>query len=150
MVELGQNDAEEKNTNCLQLNKNIYGMFYAALIFYKAYSAQLMKQMGMERSQSDACLFVKWDTDGEVTLVTSCHVDDTLVAETQESIAEFKTQLKERFKLKEMGIMTKHLRIKYEWCKDKQGEPYVVATMDDLIQEIIKTTETHYGHELST
>ena len=59
MMELGQINAEEKTSNCIQLNKNIYGMVDAALIFYTAYSAHLMKQMGMERSKSDACLFVK-------------------------------------------------------------------------------------------
>ena len=119
MMELGQIDAEEKATNCIQLNKNIYGMVDAALIFYKAYSVHLMKEMEMERSRSDACLFTKRDNDGKVTLVTSCHVDDTLVAGTKESIAWLKTYLKERFKLKEMGIMTKHLGIKYDWRTDK-------------------------------
>jgi len=112
MLELGQIDADKRPTNCLQLNKNIYGMVDAALIFYKAYAKQLMKEMKMERSKSDACLFVKHDQAGKVTLVTSCHVDDTLVAGTKESIAEFKAQLSERFKLEEMGIMTKHLGIK--------------------------------------
>ena len=95
MMELGQIDAKEKATNCIQLNKNIYGMVDAALIFYKAYLTHLMKEMEMERSKSNACLFTKRDSDGKVTLVTSCHVDDTLVAGTKESIAWFKTQLKE-------------------------------------------------------
>ena len=64
-------------------------------------------------------------------------MDDSFVTGTAESIAWFKTQLKERFKLKEMGTMTRHLGINYEWCKDKQGEQYVLATMPDLIKEII-------------
>ena len=120
-MELGQIDAEEKATSCIQLNKNIYGMVDAALIFYRAYAIQLMKKMGMKRSTSDACLFVKSDSEGKVILITSCHVDDTLVAGTEEAIALFKTQFKERFNLKEMGIMTKHLGIKYEWCKGKMA-----------------------------
>ena len=104
--------------------------------------------MGLERSKSDACLFVRTNSEGKVTLVTSCHVDDTLVGGTKEAIAEFKEQLKERFKLKEMGIMKRHLGIRYEWKKDKEGQAYVIATMDDLIKEIIKTTEEHLGREV--
>ena len=73
-------------------------------------------------------------------MIASCHVDDTLVAGTKEAIAEFKAELSERFKLKELGIMTKHLGIKYDWRTDESGETYVVATMDDLITEIIKVT----------
>ena len=92
MVELGQIDHEEMKFNCLQLNKNIYGMVDAVLIFYKAYSMQLMKSMGMTRSKADACMFTKQDETGKTILVTSCHVDDTLVSETPESIASFKQQ----------------------------------------------------------
>ena len=49
MVELEQIDHEEMKSNCLQLNKNIYEMVDAALIFYKAYSDQLMKSMGIDK-----------------------------------------------------------------------------------------------------
>ena len=52
--------------------------------------------------------------------------------------------------MKEMGIMTKHLGIKYNWHTNKQGETYAIATMSDLVKEIIKVTEDHLGHELST
>lgn len=61
-------------------------MVDAALIFYKAYSNHLSKEMKMERSKSDACLFTKKDDERKVVLVTSCHVDDTLVGGTKESI----------------------------------------------------------------
>ena len=87
MVELRQIDEEERQTNCLQLNKNIYGMVDAALIFYKAYSVQLMKSMGMTWSKADACMFTKQDETGKTILIMSCHVDDTLIAGTPDAIA---------------------------------------------------------------
>jgi len=92
MVEFGQIDHEEIKSSCLQLNKSIYGMVDAAVIFYKAYSMQLMKSMGMTRSKAATCMFTKQDKTGKTILVTSCHVDDTLVSETPESIASFKQQ----------------------------------------------------------
>lgn len=76
------------------MNKNIYGMVDVALIFYKAYSIQLTKAMGMTRSKADACTFTKHDKSGKIVLVIFCHIDDTLVGGTPESNALFKQQLK--------------------------------------------------------
>ena len=103
MVELGQIDEEERQTNCFQLKKNIYGLVDAALIFYKAYSVQLMKSMGMTQNQADACMFTKQNDTGKTILIMSCHVHDTLVAGTPDAIAWFKQQLKKKFNIKEWG-----------------------------------------------
>ena len=40
--------------------------------------------------------------------------------------------------------MKEHLGVTYSWDKDKHG-PKVVATMNNLIQEIISMTEEHLG-----
>jgi len=74
-------------------------------------------------------------------LIASCHVDDTLLVGTKGSIEEFKTKLRRRFKLKELGLMVRHLGIRYDWRKDVNNEPYVMTTMPELIKEIIKITE---------
>src|SRR5687767_2226896 len=76
-------------------------------------------------------------------LIASCHVDDTLLVGTKDSIELFKSQLKRRFKLKELGLMTRHLGVWYYWRMDKNCEPYVVVTMTSLIDEIIKVTKEH-------
>ena len=137
MVELGQIDHEEMKSNCLQLNKNIYGMVDAVLIFYKAYSVQLMKSMGMTQSKADACMFTRQDETGKTILIMSSHVDDIFVAGTPDAIAWFKQQLKERFNIKEMGRIIKHLGIKYAWQQDEAGQECVVATMKDFCEEIV-------------
>ena len=148
MTELGQIDEETRRRMCLRLLKTIYGNVDAALRFYKAYSNYLMKEMGMTRSQADACLFFLKDESGKTILITSCHVDYTLLCGTKEAIDTFKEQLKNRFKIKEMGVMKKHLGIYYDWKEDDDGNAIVVATMDDLIGEIIKVTEQHLGRTL--
>jgi hypothetical protein len=42
------------------------------------------------------------------------------------------------------------LEISYEWCKDETDDQYVIATMPDLIKEIIKVAEDNHGSELKT
>lgn len=148
MVELGQIDHEETANNCIQLNKNIYGMLDAALIFYKAYSIQLMQVMGMTRSKADAFMFIKQNESGKTVLIMSCPFDYTMIGGTPESNAMFKQQLKERFSIKERGRMTKHLGIKYEWKHDDDGQEHVVATMGDLTEKIVRVTERHLGKEI--
>ena len=44
--------------------------------------------------------------------------------------------------------MVRHLGIWYDWRTDKNDEPYVVATMNSLVEEIIKVTEQHLGRTL--
>src|SRR5687768_17264578 len=48
-----------------------------------------------------------------------------------------------------MGLMVRHLGIWYDWRTDKNREPYVVATMNSLVEEIIKVTEQHLGRTLA-
>ena len=38
--------------------------------------------------------------------------------------------------------------IRYEWQKDSSGNNIVIATMDSLISEIIKVTETTFGEDI--
>ena len=120
----------------------------AALRFYRAYSKHLMDQMGMQRSKADSCLFYLYDELGRIALVAVCHVDDTLLVGTPERIKIFKEQMKFRFNLKELGQMKKHLGIHYDWTRDKEGKPIVIARMRDLTNEIIKVTEQHLGRTI--
>jgi len=82
-------------------------------------------------------------------LISSCHVDDTLLCGTKEEIERFKKSLKNQFNIKDLGLMRKHLGIRYDWQKDSSGNNIVIATMDSLISEIIKVTETTLGRTLN-
>ena len=109
MKELDQIDEKTRKMNCICLRKTIYGNVDAALRFYNTYAQYLIDEIGMVRSKADACLFVWKDEAGRTKLVSSCHVDDTLLIGNKETIEQFKTSLKKRFKLKELGLMTRHL-----------------------------------------
>src|SRR5687768_17376158 len=126
---------------CIRLLKSTYGNVNAAQKFYKTYADHLINRMNMTRSQMDACVFFKKKQKKQIDLLASCHMDDTMISGSEESIAEFKRQVQMRFKIKDLGILKKHLGIWYEWKIGNNGLPYVIATMPGMIQEIFTATE---------
>ena len=94
MKELEQINKKTRRTDCIRLRKTIYGNVDAALRFYKTYARYLTHDMGMKRCAADACLFTLKDEEGRTKLISSCHVDDTLLCGTKEEIEKFKKSLK--------------------------------------------------------
>ena len=93
--------------------------------------------MGMTRSLTNSCLFFLNDKAGKPTLIVSCHVDNTTIAGRPERIEHFKSKLRERFNIKELGQLNKHLGIKYKWIDNSDGRR-IKATMDDLQDKIVQ------------
>lgn len=140
-VELGYATNEDLLTKCIRLRKSIYGNVNAALRFYRTYAEHLTTTMKMTRCQSDACVFVLLNSKKEVELIASCHVDDTQIAGSPEAIMKFKEGVRERFRIKELGRIVKHLGLKYSWL-EKDGEKYVEVLMPNLVKDIIKIVKT--------
>src|SRR6476620_3387216 len=136
---LGFITAEELTVECILLLRNIYGNVDAALIFYCLYPKYLIN-IGFLRSITDPCFFFQRDANNNPKLLASIHVDNTMITGAPKDIEEFKSKIRQRFVIKEMGPLMKHLGVKYDWMEDEHG-PKVVATLDDLIEEIINMTE---------
>jgi hypothetical protein len=94
MKELEQINEKTRRTDCICLRKTIYGNVDAALRFYKTYAHYLTHDMGMKQCVANACLFTLKDEEGRTKLISSCHVDDTLLCGTKEEIEKFKKSLK--------------------------------------------------------
>lgn len=142
---LGFITAEELSTECILLLGNIYGNVDAALIFYCLYAKYLIK-IGFLRSITNPCVFFLRDADNNPKLLASTHVDNTMISGTPKDIEELKEKIRRRFVIKEMGPLTKHLGVRYKWAEDEYG-PKVVATLADLIEEIINMTKHKLGQE---
>src|SRR4051794_7470783 len=110
---------------------SIYGNIDAALIFYRTYLKWLIK-MGLVCSKLNPCLFMLFDENKNLRMIASCHVNNTQMAGPPGILTWFKTELKKRFSIKELGTLTKHLGIKHDW-KIEADEVYFEATMDDLV-----------------
>ena len=143
MLELGFITQENLDKYVIMLVAGMYGNVDAALRFFKEYKTQLEK-MGMKQCASDPCCFIRV-LHGKLVLIALTHIDDTVLCGPPDQIAWFKSRITERFKFTDEGKSKKHLGVWYEWAKDEENNPMLVASMDMLVQEIVKATEDHVG-----
>lgn len=147
MVELGYLTQEEADEYVCMLTGGMYGNVQAALEFFREYRAYLMKldKMNMKQSLTDPCLFYK-KVNGKLVLIALIHVDDTLVAGPPKWVQWYKEMVGLRFKYRDEGKLKKHLGVWYEWKTDPETkERCVVATMPQLVNEIIEAYEKYKG-----
>jgi len=119
----------------------------AALRFYKTYSKHVVENVNMKKCRSDPCVFVLKENE-KTQMIALIHVDDTILCGKKTAINVFKEKVKERFNIKELDQLKKHLGVWYAWKQEQGGEMYVEATIPELVEEIIRATENHLGHEV--
>jgi hypothetical protein len=142
MVELGFITETEREENCIELTRPMYGGVDVPRLFMKTLMRHLTLEMKMTQSLVDPCLYYWLNEKREVILLAVVHVDDVLLSGTKATIARFKTELRKRFNISELGLLKKHLGVWYEWRQDKNGETYVVASMPKLEDEIVELYES--------
>ena len=113
----------------------MYGCVQSPLMFFKTYAKHL-KAMGLVQSLADPCIWYKHDQQGRLVLLVAVYVDDCIVAGPKTEVEDFKTGIRKRFKITELGKIKKHLGVWYEHCKDKNGECYKLS-MEQYQQEIL-------------
>ncbi|KAI2494658.1 hypothetical protein MHU86_19887 [Fragilaria crotonensis] len=126
----------------------MYGGVDVPRLFMKTLFRYLTQVMKMIQSLVDPCLYYWKNTAGEVTLMAVVHVDDVLLAGKKETIEKFKSELKKRFNISDLGRLKKHLGVWYDWKTDDNGESYIVASMTKLEDEIVESFETSVGRSI--
>jgi hypothetical protein len=97
----------------VKLNKNLYGLKQAGLLWYL-----LMKRVLIELNYFpsiwDPCVFVKRDENSHVTAIIGVHVDDeAIISNSKEEMRLFKQKLSEKFrKISDLSALTEFLGIK--------------------------------------
>ena len=90
----------ENNYVC-KLRKTIYGLRQSSREWNELLNEYLL-EFGLQRSQSDPCLYFSFA--GSITLIVTVYVDDLLVwATTEERRDDFKFNIAQRFKMKDLG-----------------------------------------------
>ena len=131
-----------------KLKKSLYGLKQSPRCWYRALE-EYMKSIGFTQTDADPCVFVR--TGSKLTIV-AVYVDDLiLITETVDEMKELKSELKSRFRMKDMGKLHYCLGISVEydvnlkslWLHQKQyslnildkyglSEAKVVSTPADL------------------
>ena len=145
VVEFGYIPQEVANVNCIKLTKAMYGCVQSPRAFFREL-AKTLRNVGLIQSKADPCLWLKKDEFGKIVFVVVCHVDDLIASGFQNEIDDFKSKIKTRFNLSELGTLTKHLGVWYERKKDKFGTYYELS-MDKYQSEILDDFENITGRK---
>ena len=104
----------------------------------------LVTDCGFTACCSDPCiLFLR--EDGQLKIVMSIHVDDSLCSGSRENLDELYENVRKRYKFSTLGQIIKYLGVRYKWKFDENGELYVAASMEKNTTEIINYYEKNIG-----
>ena len=144
IVDLGYATQEMVDTMCIQLDKAMYGLVQSPRCFFLTISV-LMRKFGMVQSKADPCLwFKKNEATGELELLVAIYVDDCVVCGTRKMIEWWKTQIKKRFNISDLGNISKHIGVWYEQGEDDNGK-FFRLSMDSYCKKFIDSTEDLCG-----
>jgi hypothetical protein len=150
MTELGFISKDDAEEYCCELNKAMYGNVDAPLQWMKTFANFLTSDvMDMKQSLADPCMFYKKDGKNDLVLLAVVFVDDVLLGGTEKMVKWFKTKISTRFNFTDLGKLRKHLGVWYEWGRDENGDTFIKATMDLLIDKTIEAFRNVTGHYAS-
>jgi len=68
--------------------------------------------------------------DKQVQMMVVIHVDDMIISGEKNIIKDFKEDFKENYMISDLGRLSMHLGIKYDWKVNQLGEKILIAYMD--------------------
>jgi len=89
MVELGFIPKKDQELFAILLDQNMYRNMNAALRFFEKYSGILVTDLGFMQSQTDACIFIRHNEAGKLSIIISMHVDNSLIRRRKWYVKEF-------------------------------------------------------------
>jgi hypothetical protein len=147
LVMFGYFRQEDTEGTCIKLKKAMYGTVQAPLAFWKENAKHLLK-MGMIQSRADPCVWFKLK-DGKLWLIIAVYVDDIVYTGSPQARKWFKEQVKTRFNIADLGLLSKHLGVWYQKKKDKSGT-YFELSMSKYQGEIVSDYEEATGNKVKT
>ncbi len=103
----------------LRIRKSLYGLKQAARD-WNATCTTALRKLGFNPTQADPCILVHPDR-----IIIGLHVDDMLVAaKTLSQVNEFKTELGQCFKIKDLGEIEKFLSIRI--IRDREAHTIIL------------------------
>jgi len=98
IVELEFITKEEKERTCVQFRRYIYRNIDAALRWQRDFTKYLMDECVFVQCHSNPCILYKYE-DGELKIVMSIHVDDSLCAGTRKSLQKLYAKVRKKYKI---------------------------------------------------
>jgi hypothetical protein len=109
---------ETKDGTVFKLKKALYGLKQSSREWYKLL-ADFLCSLGFKQSNADSCIFVKWEN--EMLTIISVYVDDLIiVTDSQKILTEIRTDLKNRFKMTDLGELKYYLGLEISRNRTKK------------------------------
>lgn len=114
---------EEANTtrqsHVCKLKRSLYGLRQSPMLWNERFSSFIIS-IGFSPLKHDKCVFVKTTTTSRLPVILGIYVDDVLIlAEHQDDIENVKAQMKEEFKISELGKVSTILGLQVLRSPDK-------------------------------
>jgi len=144
-VELGLITEKEKKEMVIRTDKGMYGSVDAAINWMRDFSNALTCGFNYEirQSKADPCVFYH-TRDMELKMMIVIHVDDMIIAGEEPIVIKFKFDLKKHYTITDLGELNVHLGVRYEWKTNENNERYLVSSMNEYANEIIKVYEDEF------
>ena len=126
------------NNKVLKLNKSLYGLKQAGRLWNEEF-CKFMKECGLRQSKADPCVFCNHK------IIVCLYVDDITMAGMDKDVQDFKSKLKSKFKMEDMGKLKDLLGIKIVQQSDK-----VMLTQDGYITKVLEKFNMKHCKPVST
>jgi Reverse transcriptase (RNA-dependent DNA polymerase) len=124
-------EVKEKEHKVLKLHKTLYGLKQAPRVWNSKLDNTL-KSMNFERRQLEHAVYKR--KQGEKCTLVGVYVDDLLITRTCElEIARFKSEMMEKFKMSDLGLLTYYLGIEVQ-----QKPNMITLCQESFAQKILK------------
>ena len=108
---------DDKSGKICKLSKALYGLRESSRVWYECFD-EYIKKLGFQRSESDYCLYMKYESDDVIYLIL--FVDDLLICgKKKRKIDEIKNKLSNKFAMKDLGEVKAYLGINIEYDHKK-------------------------------
>lgn len=117
-----------------KLNKSLYGLKESPRAWYECFN-NFLTTFGFRRSKYDYCLYVK--KENSLTVYILLFVDDLLICcENEGVIADIKTKLSKKFKMKDMGKAKNYIGIEIKYNFNQNN--YLTLSQKSYIESLAK------------
>jgi hypothetical protein len=133
-------------SECLLLEKALYGLVQAARQFFKKF-VQIMKKIGFKQSDAEPCLLYR--KEGKDVVMVVIHVDDCYMIGTKAGLKKTTDQIQQNGLTVKVDTSTSDYlscEIVFDAGKTKAwlGQPHMVKKLETKYQDLIATNRQEY------
>ena len=131
----------DHNKYIWKLKKAIYGLKQSGMEWNNELNGYLLN-IGFKRLTCEPCIYFTTDKHNKITCLIAVYVDDILLAGNKAKIDQIKNMIKNKFKIKEIGVSTSTAEAEYYSLSE--------CSNIQLPESVIKPKIKEYRNQISS